>query len=284
MDNLLPKMGLAIESVLAVPDAPNYRPPCWPPKGDWPVVIDANGNVISRWGDPIWRLDPWAGVPLTLNFGDGPIKKMAAPIDSQNANLLREIIGWWLYGPNGARGHRTIKTRFDQMRRLFALCAQEGILASELSRFPRIADRIPEVLQSSRAREFLMLLHELYERRETLGFTILDRKSLTRLEAALPNHETRQTPFIPPSIWRYQVTRLRECLDDFLVHQEKIEACFRFCLSAYHHNLLATPKTRFAVVAPFQWPADGCNGSYSGRRFHGPFADTASQFGIAEVL
>lgn len=284
MDNLLPKMGLAIESVLAVPDAPNYRPPCWPPKSDWPVVIDANGNVVSRWGDPIWRLDPWAGLPLTLNFGDGPMTKVAAPIDSENANLLREIIGWWLYGPNGARGHRTIKTRFDQMRRLFALCAQEGILASELSRFPRIADRIPEVLQSSRAREFLMLLHELYERREALGFTILDRKALTRLEAALPNHETRQTPFIPPRIWRYQVTRLRECLDDFLAHREQIEACFRFCLSTYHHNISATPKTRFAVVAPFQWPADGCNGRYSGRRFHGPFIETATRFGIADVI
>jgi hypothetical protein len=277
-------MGLAIDSTLAVPDAPNYRPPSWPPKNDWPVVIDANGKVISRWGDPIWRLDPWAGVPLTLNFGDGPLKKIAAPIDSENANLLRQIIGWWLYGPNGARGHRTLKTRFDQMRRLFALCAQEGILASELSRFPRIADRIPEVLQSSRAREFLMLLHELYERRDTLGFTILDRKALTRLEAALPDHETRQTPFIPPRIWRYQVTRLRECLDDFLVHQEKIEACFRFCLSAYHHNRLGTPESRFAAVAPFQWPADGSNGAYSGRIFYGPFADTASRFGIAEVL
>lgn len=284
MDDLLPKMGLSIDSVLAVPDAPNYRPPCWPPNDDWPVVIDANRNVVSRWSDPIWRLDPWAGVPLTLNFGDGPITKIAAPIDSNNANLLRVIIGWWLYGPNGARGYRTIKTRFDQMRRLFALCSKEGILASDLSRFPRIADQIPEVLQSSRAREFLMLLHELYERRDTLGFTILDQKSLTRLAAALPNHETRQTPFIPPRIWRYQIIRLRECLDEFLVYQEKVESCFRFCLSAYHHNRLATPNDRFSAVAPFQWPADGCNGVYSGRRFYGPFADTAIRFGIAEIL
>lgn len=29
---------------------------------------------------------------------------------------------------------------------------------------------------------------------------------------------------------------------------------------------------------------DGCNGIYSGRRFYGPFADTAIRFGIAEVL
>ncbi|WP_339561081.1 hypothetical protein, partial [Pseudomonas sp. EA_65y_Pfl1_P113] len=54
--------------------------------------------------------------------------------------------------------------------------------------------------------------------------------------------------------------------------------------AAYHHNRLATPKDRFSAVAPFQWPADGCNGAYSGRRFYGPFADTAIRFGIAEVL
>ncbi|MDW3858808.1 hypothetical protein [Klebsiella pneumoniae] len=144
--NILSELGLGIDSPLAIPDAPNYRPPCWPPQRDWPVIIDAAGQVVSRWGDAIWRLDPWAGKRLTLNFGDGPAKKYVAAIDPANADLLRTVIGWWLYGPNGARGYRGLKTRFDQMRRLFVLCTQEGILASELSHFPRVADRLPEVL------------------------------------------------------------------------------------------------------------------------------------------
>ncbi|MCZ9640979.1 hypothetical protein [Pseudomonas putida] len=140
--NILSELGLGIDSPLAIPDAPNYRPPCWPPQRDWPVIIDAAGQVVSRWGDAIWRLDPWAGKRLTLNFGDGPAKKYVAAIDPANADLLRTVIGWWLYGPNGARGYRGLKTRFDQMRRLFVLCTQEGILASELSHFPRVADRL----------------------------------------------------------------------------------------------------------------------------------------------
>lgn len=108
--NMLTTLGLSIESPLAVPGASNYRPESWPPPPDWPVVIDAQGKVVSRWGDPVWRLDPWAKKAMTLNFGDGPVTKSAAPISSKNANLLRIITGWWLYGPYGARGYRSLKT------------------------------------------------------------------------------------------------------------------------------------------------------------------------------
>ncbi|AKG71800.1 hypothetical protein WN53_23245 [Serratia fonticola] len=192
--NILSELCLGIDSPLAVPDAPNYRPLCWPPQSDWPVILDATGQVVSRWGDAIWRLDPWAGKTVTLNFGDSPTKKYAAAINHANADLLRIVIGWWLYGPNGARGYRGLKTRFDQMRRLFVLCTQEGILASELSQFPRVADLLPNILQASRAEELLALLHELYERRDALGFTLLDRAGLARLAAAIPDHQKRQTP------------------------------------------------------------------------------------------
>src|SRR5450830_791334 len=233
----LSELGLAIESPLVIPSAPNYRPPCWPPTLDWPVIIVANGDVVSRWGDSTWRLYPWARKSVTLNFGDGSIKKMATPINPENANLFRIITGWRLYVHNGARGYRALKSRFDQMRRLFALCAQEGILASDLSRFPRVVDRIPKIIQSSRSWEFLALLHELYERRESLGFILLDRGKIARLTASVPEHQTRQTPYIPPRIWNYQISRLRECLDDFLAHREQVEKCFCFCLDAYRHNL-----------------------------------------------
>jgi hypothetical protein len=283
--NILSELGLAIDSPLAVPDAPNYRPPSWPPQRDWPVIVDAVGQVVSRWGDAVWRLDPWAGKPLTLNFGDGPAKKYAAVIDPANADLLRTVIGWWLYGPNGARGHRSLKTRFDQMRRLFVLCTQEGILASELSHFPRVADRLPSMLQASRAGEFLALLHELYERRDAIGFTLLDRGGLARLAASLPEHQKIQTPYIPPRIWHYQVSRLRECLDDFLAHRNQIEECFRFCLGAYRHNSANLQgQARPVSFYPFQWPTDGTNGKLTGHRYYGPFIDTAHRFGIVELL
>lgn len=283
--SVLSELGLSIDSPLAVPGAPNYRPPSWPPLRDWPVIIDAAGQVVSRWGDAIWRLDPWARKRVTLNFGDGPAKKIVASIDPANADLLRIVTGWWLYGPNGARGHRGLKSRFDQMRRLFVLCTQEGILASELSHFPRIADRLPEVLQSSQSGELLALLHELYERRDALGFTLLDRAGLARLAAGMPDHQKRQTPYIPPRIWHYQITRLRECIDDFLAHREQLEECFRFCLAAYRHNSIGLQgRHRPRSFYPFQWPSDGANGNHSGRHYYGPFIDTAHRLGLVELF
>lgn len=283
--NILSELCLGIGSPLAKPDAPNYRPPCWPPQPDWPVILDAAGEVVSRWGDAVWRLDPWAGKAITLNFGDGPAKKYAAAIDPVNADLLRLIIGWWLYGPNGARGYRGLKTRFDQIRKIFVLCTQEGILASELSQFPRVVECLSKKLQVSRAWELLTLLHELYELRDTLGFTLLDRAGLARLAAAIPPHQKRQTPYIPPRIWHYQVMRLRECLDDFLAYKEKIEECFRFCLATYRHNAANLQgQIRPSSFYPFQWPSDGTNGKLTRRKYYGPFIDTAHRFGIVGLL
>ncbi|WP_226507519.1 hypothetical protein [Pseudomonas sp. MWU16-30317] len=282
--NMLTTLGLSIESPLAVPGASNYRPESWPPPPNWPVVIDAQGNVVSRWGDPIWRLDPWAKKPVTLNFGDGPVKKSAAPISSKNANLLRIITGWWLYGPYGARGYRSLKTRFDQMRRLFILCEDEGILASELRHFPRVCERIPAFLRTSRQTEFLALMHELYASRDAVGFTLLDSGSLTRLAALFPNHHTAQTPYIPPRIWRYQVTRLRECLDDFLFHREQVEACYRFCFAAYEHNQRVSERTTCVNAPPFSGHMMKLSGAKTGLRFLGAFAGTAKRFGIFELL
>jgi hypothetical protein len=282
--NMLTTLGLSIESPLAVPGASNYRPESWPPPPNWPVVIDAQGKVVSRWGDPIWRLDPWAKKPVTLNFGDGPVRKSAAPISSKNANLLRIITGWWLYGPYGARGYRSLKTRFDQMRRLFILCEDEGILASELRHFPRVWERIPAFLRTSRQTEFLTLMHELYASRDVVGFTLLDSGSLTRLAALFPNHHTAQTPYIPPRIWRYQVTRLRECLDDFLSHREQVEACYRFCFAAYEHNQRVSERTMCVNAPPFSGHNEKLSGAKTGLRFLGAFAGTAKRFGIFELL
>lgn len=288
MNANLADLMLAINSPLATPDALNYRPPRWPPTPDWPVIIDDKGEVVSRWGDSVWRLDPWAGKALSINFGDGRVIH-ADLIDAENANLLRIIAGWWIWGVGGVRGVRCLIFRFACLRPIFALCSREGILASDLIRFPRVAEQLPEVLGPSFAAESAKLLHALYERRDTLGFTLLDRRALAKFEAALPKHEAKQTPYIPPRIWLYQVHRLGECIDDFLAHRDQVEACFRFCLDAYSKNfgsLAAVYTTEVALrekYAPF-CALSFAVGSDSGRQYHGPFDITAAKFGIAELL
>ena len=92
-------------------------------------------------------------------------------------------------------------------------------------------EQLASLLQPSQNTYTLTLLHDLWERRDDLGFVLLDASALAELAAALPEHETAQTPYIPPRIWLYQVTRLRALLDDFNAHSQQIEDCFMFCHS-----------------------------------------------------
>lgn len=275
--------GLAIDSPLISPDAKNFRPSAWPPTRDFPVVIDAKGNVVSRYGDPIWDLRPWAKKAAILNFGDGEPRKRTPSLSSANADLLRQIVAWWLYGPMAMRSAVTLRQRFYDLRKLFFLCSCNGIPASDLMRFSAVADQLPLSFAPSQAEKILALLHVLYEQRDQLGFILLDREGLRRLEAALPNHERRQTPYIPPRIWAYQVKQLRVFLDDFREHRDKIEACYHFCLDSYAKNSGSLAEAcrvgRNKELGPF-W----CYSRFSGAKYHGPFTQTAQRFGIHGLL
>lgn len=285
MNANLAEFGLAIESPLAVPSAANFRPPSWPPPPDWPVTIDAHGKVVSRFGDSIWRFYPWSKKADVLNFCDGRVKP-TAHIDSPNADLLRQLAAWWIWGPKGVRNTGTLKTRFTTLRPLFVLCSKNCILASDLMRFPAVMVQLSEVLAPSTAEDALTLLHEIYERRESFGYTILNRDELINLGADLPDHETEQTAYIPPRIWMYQVGRLRECLDDFLAHRKQVEECYKFCIKAYAHNFGSLETALSSSGDPTKNPFQnrGMRVSRSGAKFYGHFKQTAARFGVDKLL
>ena len=263
--------------------SPNYRPTTWPPARDWPVVIDRDGVVVSRWGDPIWDLTPWEGKPLGLNFGDGDAGR-STPLDAENADLLRIAIGWLIWGPRSYRTASTIKNRFGALRTVFALCSQNGISAALLLRFPKVLEQLPQHIARSKWEESIAVLHRLYDARDAIGFTVLDPDALKRLAEVAVDYVPVQTPYIPPRIWVYQVRRLRECLDDFLAHKGQIEACFKFSLDAYATNFgslgAALVLGRVAWKAPFTKSSEGLTGC----EYLGPFAETADRFGLSDLL
>ncbi|MCX7193923.1 MAG: hypothetical protein NTY60_09945 [Proteobacteria bacterium] len=277
------QLGLAIHSPLVTPSSRNYRPPSWPPPRDWVVVEDAQGNIISRWGDPVWRLDLWEGKPTSLNFGDGLVTHTTR-IDGENADLLRLLVTWRLWGPRGARTVSTLLNFFTPLRKIVALCSKNGILTSDLMRFPAVMKQVSQVLAPSTFDNSVSELHQLLDAKQTLGFVLLDKNGLKQLVASKPRYKIAQTAYIPPRIWSYQINRLRECLEDYLEHRHKIEKCFQFCLDAYAHNygsLTAALKTKpIRSRVPF-----GEKSYYeTGCRYHGHFSLTAEQFGISELL
>ncbi len=282
----LQEFTFGIESDLVTPTSPNYRLPFWPPSRDWPVVIDKNGQVISRWGDARWDLAPWSGEAKHINFGDGEVRdrRESKPLDAENADLMRMIATWLIWGPQAAGAVSTVFTNFYILKSVFALSSRNGISTANLMRFPKVFEQVPKVIAPGNYEAVITLLHRLYDARDEIGFTVVDSDGLKRLAAAAPGHEHVQTPYIPPRIWLYQVARLRECLTEFLAHREQIESLFQFCLDVYIEklgsleNALAPTKNRRDKRNPFD--SDFRNL----KDYPGSFAKVAERFGVAEIL
>ena len=173
--------SLKLDSAVVSDSAANFRPLTWPPAHDWPVVINAAGDVVSRWGDTVWDLSPWAGKPEIMNFGDEGDRRVKSHLDAENADILRLAMTWLIWGPRGCRKAGTIKNQFTQVRCIVALCSANGISASSLTRFPKVREKIHEVIAASKWKETIGIFHRLYDARDALGFTILDSTALRSL-------------------------------------------------------------------------------------------------------
>lgn len=277
----LHELVLKVDVPFVTEVAQNYRPPSWPPPPEWPVVVDKAGRVVSRWGEQVWDLTPWCGSPVRLVFGDagaGP-----GSVIADNAELMRQSIGWLIWGPRGYRSVGTIKNKFSALWTVFSLCNRNGIRASSLQRFPKVLEQLPACIASSRWETTIAVLHRLYDARGALSFTILDESGLNRLAEAASGHENVQTPYIPPRIWVYQVTRLRECLDEFIAHRAQIESCFNYCLDAYVTNY-KTLEAALGKKNTSRGPFTKGNDPLRERHYIGPFAETARRFGIEDLM
>lgn len=273
--------GLQIDSPLTTPHNTNYRPPTWPPPPDFPVVIDDEGVIDCVYGDAVWNLARWEGKACSVSFGDGGGK--GPSVSSENADLLRQIAGWWLWGPTPVQSAVALKARVAQIRPLAVVCSEQNILISELLRFPNVIDIVAARTRSSDGPLMIGLLHRLYAHREALGFVILDEDSIKRLSRRIPHHNRVQTPYIPPRIWTYQLNQLRNFLDDYLAYKDHVSTCFAFCLEAYRNNA-GSWKALFDGRLDRSSRPFGNVPSTTARatilRHYGPFRDTAQRFGI----
>lgn len=285
----LSQFALTLDSSFAVPTSQSYRPPSWPPPKDWVCIEDENGNAVSRWGDSVWNLWPWTKKNQCFNFGDGPKLRPNSPvIDPANADLLRLVMTWRRWGPRAPRAPGSTFNRYGfSMRKIFALCSENNILASDLSRYPALIEKLAKMIAPSSYEEVITELEVLRDAREILGFELLDKTGIMHLKAMQPDHETEQTEYIPPRIWTYVVTRLKECINDYFAHQKQIEDCFKFCLDAYNKNrVLEYRATRMGIATghrnPFKNLPKNRNGS--DLLYLGSFTDTALKFEIKGLL
>ncbi len=274
-------LGLQLHSPLAHLGAINFRPPSWPPPPDWPPIVNAQGTPQCVYSDSSWPLDVWAGKPLKINFGDG--STIGRRIDTANANLLRQCATWFIWGPRGARSASSFCSKFAVIKPIFVACSDEGIVATDLMRFPAVLDKVAALLPPSSFDYAISILHDLLDAKIDLGFCLLDVDGLAQLAKLAPKHDVQQTPYIPPRIWSYQLSRLRECLEDYTKHRTQIEACYKFCLDAYISNYGSLQQvfssTGTGYKGPFINPKPG-----SGFTHHGSFKFTADRFGLTDLF
>lgn len=276
----LSQFGLGVTVPFIGTDSECFRPPSWPPPKDWVWVRDKSGNAVSRYGDQILDLTPWARKTSKFNFGDGPkIRKHSPVIDPANADLLRRIIAWRGWGPRPVRAVQSLISLGAMYRPLIEVCSQSGILASDLSRYPAVIDRVAKALTPGTYAEAIAEFDRARDARDFLGFELLSREAIARLRTLAPVYEPEQTEYIPPRIWTYIVVRVAECMKDYAEHQEAIEACFAFCVSAYKRNRPENNRAR----TPFQFKR-GKVRTFADYELLGPFEMTAERFGIRELI
>jgi hypothetical protein len=281
--------GLGLDLPHITPNLASFRPPSWPPPKDWVWVEDKEGKPVSRFGDPDIDLTPWVGKTKTFAFGDGPKKHARSVVmDPANADLLRILFAWRGWGPGAAcaPGHSSLLWFAIHMRTILVVCSQNGILASDLSRFPAVIDQVAKRLPKSEYNKIIAELERLRDYRDLLGFEPLDQAGIARLKSLQPDHDPEQTEYIPPRIWTYLVTRVAECIRDYNEHREAIESCFAFCVTAYEGNGARQYREQKGRSHrnPFQKLPKDRTGERIGITYFGPFADTAQQFGIKDLL
>lgn len=284
-------LGIKLIDAPISADSVCYRPLDWPPAEDWVVSEDRHGKPVSRWGDDLWDFSLWAGSSMKLDLAGGRHSRGAAALSPANQQVLRLLTTWLIWGPKGVRTWASLRLSFAYVRRIVVLCNSEGIVASELSRFPKLLNQVVELYSNAlERRRTLVILDRLLRARDHLGLALIDGPGIRQLSALFAEDEYlgEQTAYIPPRIWTYQVIRLRECLDDFARHQAQIEACFNFCLQAYTHHYgsleAALRVTRpSSQPPPFSMPPN-CTGVRTGHRYYGHFELTARKFNIENLL
>ncbi|MHA6894394.1 hypothetical protein ACQUJT_09905 [Ralstonia pseudosolanacearum] len=282
------KLFLKLRISIATPDAINFHLPSWPPKRDFPVVVDKNGTVVSRYGDTSWDISTWEQKPLILYFENGKYEGQLPPIDKINSDNLRQVTAWLIWGYRGVRTASSLFSKFHLIRPIFAFCSKYKTSIKELNSNPHLFDAFVRETKIARRRTLRPLLEILFSQRDLVGITIFEKSCLRKLPAARRDRsEEKQTAYIPPRIFKYHVQRLHEFLHDYCHHQELIEQLFDFCATSYKNHDVARLKAermqKWYCHSPFQKRPPYAQ-DFMKEAYVGSFKDTAAKFGVEELL
>lgn len=266
------------------PESLCYALPALPPPDDFPMMANPQGGPVCFYGDYKWVIGG-----KSFNFGTNPsdLGSKGFSLTEANGELLKRCIAWFMYGQRRGVSALTLATYHSTIKPFFAFCSslEKPIVASNLPRFFHSLDEaLAQAIRPGNAKAVAYLLHELWQAREHLGFTLLEPQHIARLVSLIPEHERTQTQFIPPRIWAYQAERMQIFLQDFLDHRTQLDAALQELLNAYRSNFGSLIKSRHAHNSkrnPFRKEGDK---RVRGCVYLGSFVEFAERHGIRDVI
>lgn len=282
----LAKMPFGILSDITTEGSSNFTLKSWPPQDEFPIVIDAKGNVVSQYSDARWKLWPWCNKRLSLNFEDVRESTGQIKVSTANSNVLRLIACWLIYGSESVQNAQSLVRKFQTAKIIVKAANRSGILATDFYKFPALVENLAREISPHESSPFVYLMHRLLNDKDDLGFLLLDHSSLKKFSALTKAPISAQTAYIPPRIWNYQTSRLTEFLEDFHAHKANLTQCFEYCLDAYVNafgSLEAACSVRTEqqrMLSPFSRRHRKVNCD----SYKGPFVTVAERFGIADLL
>lgn len=248
----------------------------WPPLDNFPITIDQMGKTVSYFGDSKWKFTSVRGRIVNIYFRSDDTHPTF--IDEVNTMNLKTILAWWLWRSITPISVDSIKAKASFLFQVFKDCSGANIDAKELYKYPHMIEKL-QFKSGSYLKKVLPLLHMIYENRASIGFYILNPVNIEKIYASVVIPETKQTPYIPPRIWKYQVSRLNEFVLDYHEVKTGIRDLYQECLNLYL-NYFGSWERAYAPISergrrstPFDYNRDGVR-----------FEDLARKHGVEKTL
>lgn len=236
-------------------DSPCFKPPCYPPKDDFVMSLDKEGNIISRYGCDTWNFKHF-GSSFLMHFSE---------YDETNKKLFKQLMFYVLYSYLFPGKYNSMQKWYGICQNIFRCCSNHGINASKISRFPKLIEEIA-ISHAKQApahfAEAVWIFDGLVRNKEQIGFTLLNEKSIALYKQYEPEHDGGQTAYIPNRIWTLFILNIDSVLNDFEAYQDKLESLYHYLAK----TVLSNQKNGISpnISSPFNHHKPASKKFYSG--------------------
>lgn len=202
-------------------DSPCFKSLSYPPKDEFVMSINHDGEVVSRFGDDTWDFTPFFS-SQKLQFKE---------YDESNKALFKQLMYYLIYSHLFPGKYSSLGSWYKSYQNIFRACSKAEIKASELSRFPIIIEEMAESYAKRSPSNYSKSIWHydvILKNQDQVGFTLLSERGIAIYKKIDSRYDYGQTPYIPHSIWTNLIKYLDSVLDDFELYQDKLEKVYHY--------------------------------------------------------